>query len=105
MPEAKEASLIETLDTTKQGLKENYLEPAGIDCKKQPYSADAMRLAVFRFLADTFKITDSAMRKQALRQFAATPGWFGANNSAGRQAMGYESDVKRLTGLMDVDEA
>jgi hypothetical protein len=91
MPE----TLIESLDTAKDGVKA-YLEDAAATRKVAPQSAKAMRLALFRFIADTLKITDKATRQAAWKQFDATPSWFGCNNSAGRQALGYKGDVEEM---------
>lgn len=89
-----------SLDTTKAGIK-IYLEDAAKDHKAMPYSAKAMRLAVFRFIADTLAINDKTLRAKAYKQFQATPGWFGCNNSAGRQALGYESPTEKALDEID----
>lgn len=96
-----EAIVIESLDTTKDGIKA-YLEDAAESRKCPIQSAAAMRIAVVRFILDTCKITDPVMRKQAWRQFDATPGWFGCNNSAGRQALGIKSELTELVEEIDV---
>ena len=103
MPEekAKAVSLIESLDTTKTGIKA-YLEDAALTTKQKLESAKAMRLAVCRFILDSAKISDAELRKQIWQQFDATPGWFGCNNSAGRQALGIESKSEKYFSEFDV---
>lgn len=86
----KEAIAIESLDTTKAGIR-SYLEDAAATRKVEIQSAKAMRLAVFRFILDSMKVMDPVVRKQAWKQFDATPSWFGCNNSAGRQALGIKT--------------
>ena len=75
--------LIEQLDTTKAGVK-SYLEDAGQSLKCDPSAGKAHRLAVFRFIADTFKMS-GAIRQEAWKQFNATHSSFGCNASAARQ--------------------
>lgn len=64
------------------------LEKAGVDLKLEPSSAKAMRLAVFRFIADALG-AEGETRQEAWKAFLSeTPGWFGSNASAGMAAMG-----------------
>ena len=70
------------------------LKKAGEDRNCPIHSGKAMKLAVFRkIMADIaehgIEIKDSE-RQELWKEFDATPGWFGTNASAGRQAM----DVK-----------
>lgn len=79
----KSPILIEQLDTTKAGLK-SYLEDAGASLKSPPSGGAAHKLAVFRFIADSLKISGE-QRQQAWKQFHATHSSFGCNASAARQ--------------------
>jgi len=81
----KQPLLIESLDTTSDGLKPR-LELAANATKKPLQSGETLKLAVFRFIADTLKIPAGALRQQAWQQFDACPLWFGSNASAMRQA-------------------
>lgn len=102
MPEDnKPIRVIESLDTTKEGIKA-YLEDAAESRKAKPESATVMRLAVVRFVLDSAKVIDHEMRKQCWAQFDATPGWFGCNNSAGRQALGIKSAEREYFEQFDV---
>ena len=87
--------LIESLDTTKEGIRP-YLEQAAEDLLVAPASGAAMKLACFRFIADTAKL-DGALRQQAWAQFSATPGWFGNNASAGGAALELRPEAKKKT--------
>lgn len=89
--EAKAEPLIDVIGTSKEDCFA-YLDDAAVDRKAKAESAKAMRLAVFRFIADSFKITGE-LRSQAWKQFNATPTWFGTNASAGRQARGTPSSL------------
>lgn len=87
--EQKVKPLIDVIGTSKEDCFA-YLDDAALDRKSKPESAKAMRLAVFRYIMDTVKL-DGEIRKQAWKQFNATPTWFGTNASAGRQARGTPS--------------
>jgi hypothetical protein len=64
------------------------LETAGKDRGVEVCSAKAMRLAVFRFIADALGAAGEE-RAEAWKAFEAdTPGWFGSNASAGMAALG-----------------
>jgi hypothetical protein len=91
---------VQQMDTTKNGVV-SYLKDAAETRKAKPQSGDAMRLAVFRFICDMLDVTDKETRKAAWKQFDATPGWFGCNASAARQAMGIKSDVEQIEADFD----
>lgn len=88
-PIAKQVVLIEQIETSKETVKD-YLLDAGKDQKCAPEGGKAHKLAVFRYIADSLKI-DGELRKQAWKQFQATPNWFGCNASAARQALGIKT--------------
>lgn len=100
-PEAKPEVKTNMLDTTKDGVK-LYLEDAGATFKAMPYSAKAMRLAVVRFILDSAAIEDRELRAKVWKQFNCTPSWFGCNNSAGRQALGYKTP--EANALAEIDD-
>lgn len=72
--------------TTSEEMK-TRLEKTGTAQKCLPYHQKAMKLAVFRYLAQTFGIKDKDILAKAWQQFDATPGWFATNASACRQAL------------------
>ena len=96
-----EQQSVEQMDTTKEGIK-GYLEDAAATLRLAPQSGAAHRLAVFRFILDTLKVTDANQRKAAWKQFSATPGWFGCNASAARQALDLASEAKAMVAEFDV---
>lgn len=98
--QASKQSLIEPADTTKEGIRA-YLEDAAATVKAEVQSGASMRLAVFRFLMDTAKIRDKEVRNQAWKQFDATPGWFGCNASAARQALKLQSREEKIFNEFD----
>lgn len=73
------------MDTTKIGVRE-YLTRASEITNKAPHASESHKLAVVIFLLDAAEITNPDERKAVATQFMATPGWFGNNASAGRQA-------------------
>lgn len=100
MPAQDSGSLIEPLDTTKPGLRA-YLDEAALTTKSPFHGGAAMRVAVLRFILDSARIHDPIVRKAIGKQFLATPGWFGANASAARQAYDVKSAVEKI--IEDVD--
>jgi len=95
----KAPSLIDVIETTKLGCKA-YLEDAAETLKRGPGSQKAMKLAVFRFIGDTLKISGE-QRQQAWKQFAATPSWFCTNSSAAAQALKFRTEVEELSEEFD----
>lgn len=96
----KVVKVIESIGTAKEDCFA-YLDDAAEARKVKPESAAAMRLAVYRYIADTLKVSDDA-RKQGWQQFNATPTWFGTNASSGRQIRGTKSSLDSATEEYDV---
>lgn len=86
---------IEKMETSKEAIKA-YLEDAAASRKCEIQSGKAMRLAVFRFIADMVGLTEQAERNEAWKQFNATPGWFGCNASAARQALEIKAEGAKV---------
>lgn len=82
---------IKQMDTTKAGLRKNYLEPAAEKTKESFHAGSSMKRAAFMFFCDMIGLAVGTQeRAEAAKQWDATPGWFACgNNSACRQA--YES--------------
>lgn len=96
----KVVKVIEPIGTAKEDCFA-YLDDAAEARKVKPESAAAMRLAVYRYIADTLKVSDDA-RKQGWQQFNATPTWFGTNASSGRQIRGTKSSLDSAMEEYDV---
>lgn len=79
---------IQDMDTTKSGLKANYLEPIGKKMDKSFHAGEVLKLAFIAFAADCASLPKgSPERAKFFAQLDSTPGWFGSgNNSACRQA-------------------
>jgi hypothetical protein len=84
-------------------LVKPMLERAAEDRGVKISSANAMRLAVFRCIADRLGVKDAKVRAQAWKSFNEdTPNWFGSNASAGMAALGLKTGITESMEEFDV---
>jgi hypothetical protein len=86
---------MKNMDTTTTGLKPTLDYCAGKinEARKkagmptlQFHSGEVMKMAICKFWLDMMEVQKPEERQKLAAQFMATPGWFGSNASAARQA-------------------
>jgi hypothetical protein len=86
---------MKNMDTTTTGLKPlldmcaKNINEARKKAGMQPlqfHSGEIMKLAICKFWLDMLEVQKPEERQKIAAQFMATPGWFGSNASAARQA-------------------
>jgi hypothetical protein len=95
MENKEKARSMKNMDTTTAGLKPvldlcaGKINEARKKAGAQPlqfHSGEVMKMAICKFWLDMMEVQKPEERAKLATQFMATPGWFGSNASAARQA-------------------